>query len=84
MLGLCWFTQKESHSVVLDSLWSHGPYPTRLLCPWKSPNKNSEVGCDFLLQVFFPSQVSCIELSLLHLEADSLPSEPQSYLKLIY
>ena len=24
--------------------------PTRLLCPWDSPGKNTEVGCHFLLQ----------------------------------
>ena len=28
------------HSVVSDSLWPHGLYPTRLLCPWDSPGKN--------------------------------------------
>ena len=30
--------------------------PTRLLCPWNSPGKNSEVGCPFLLQGIFPIQ----------------------------
>ena len=25
----------ESHSVVSDSLWSHGLWPPRLLCPWE-------------------------------------------------
>ena len=24
--------------------------PTRLLCPWDSPGKNTGVGCHFLLQ----------------------------------
>ena len=28
-----------------DSLWPHGLYPTRLLCPWGSPGKNTGVGC---------------------------------------
>ena len=26
------------------------PGPARLLCPWDSPGKNTEVGCHFLLQ----------------------------------
>ena len=28
-----------------DSLWPHGLEPTRLLCPWDSPGKNTGVGC---------------------------------------
>ena len=28
-----------SHSVVTDSLWPHGLWPTSLLCPWGSPVK---------------------------------------------
>ena len=28
----------------------HGMQPTRLLCPWDSPGKNTGVGCHFLLQ----------------------------------
>ena len=34
--------------------------PTRLLCPWDSPGKNTGVGCHFFLQGIFPTQVSCI------------------------
>ena len=37
-------------SVVSDSLRPNGPWPTRLLCPWDSPGKNTGVGCHFLLQ----------------------------------
>ena len=36
-------------SVVSDSLWPHGLYPTRLLCPWDFPGKNTGVGSHFLL-----------------------------------
>ena len=36
-----------SHS---DSLQPHGLQPTRLLCPWHFPDKNTGVGCRFLLQ----------------------------------
>ena len=45
-------------SVVSDSLWPHGPYPARLLCPWNSPGKNTGVGCHALLQGIFPTQGS--------------------------
>ena len=31
------------------TLWPHGPWPARLLCPWDSPSKNIGVGCHFLL-----------------------------------
>ena len=33
-----------------DSVRPHRRQPTRLLCPWDSPGKNTEVGCHFLLQ----------------------------------
>ena len=33
-----------------NSLWPHGLEPTRLLCPWNSPGKNTGVGCHALLQ----------------------------------
>ena len=32
-------------SAVSDSLWPHGLRPTRLLCAWDSPGKNTAVGC---------------------------------------
>ena len=37
-------------SVVSDSVRPHRGQPTRLLCPWDSPGKNTGVGCHFLLQ----------------------------------
>ena len=47
-----------------DSLQPHGLQPTRLLCPWNFPGKNTGVGCHFLLQGIFPTrgqtQDSCI------------------------
>ena len=33
-----------------DSVLPHRRQPTRLLCPWDSPGKNTRVGCHFLLQ----------------------------------
>ena len=37
-------------SVVSDSVRPHRRKPTRLPRPWDSPDKNTEVGCHFLLQ----------------------------------
>ena len=39
-----------SRSVVSNSLQPHGLEPTRFLCPWDSPGKNTGVGCHSLLQ----------------------------------
>ena len=47
--------------------------PARLLCPWKSPGKNSGVGSHSLLQGIF---VARIEHGSPPLQADSLQSEP--------
>ena len=35
---------------MFDSVQPHRRQPTRLLCPWDSPGKNTGVGCHFLLQ----------------------------------
>ena len=45
-----------SRSVMSDSLPPRGLQPTRLLCLWDSPGKNTGVGCHFLLQGIFPTQ----------------------------
>ena len=47
-----------SCSVMSDSLLPHGLWPTRILCPWESPGKNTGVGCHALLQGIFPTQGS--------------------------
>ena len=60
---LGWY-RKWNCSVVCDSLWSHGLYPTRLLCPWNFSGKSTGVGCHFLLQWIFLTQGS--NLGLLH------------------
>ena len=57
----CASSTAESQS---DSLRPHGLLPTRLLCPWDFPGKNTGVGCHALLQGIFPA---------LGLQADSLP-----------
>ena len=58
-----------------DSVRPHGLWPTRLLCPWDFPGKNTGVGCHFLLQGIFPTQGS--NLCPLYLQADSLPLSHQ-------
>ena len=39
-----------SRSGMSDSLGPHGLQPTRLLCPWDSPDKDTGVDCHSLLQ----------------------------------
>ena len=43
-------------SLMSSSLWPHGLYPTRLLCPWDFPGKNTGVGYHALLQGIFLTQ----------------------------
>ena len=57
----------------VDSLWPYGLWPTRLLCPWDSPDKNTGVSCYALLQGIFwswgwrcISWVSCIGRCVLY------------------
>ena len=40
----------------LTLLGPQGLQPTRLLCPWDFPGKNTGVGCHFLLQGIFLAQ----------------------------
>ena len=55
------------------TLQPHRMWPARLLCPWNSPGKNTEVGSHSLLQEIFPTQGSNSHLwCLLHWQADSL------------
>ena len=55
-----------------DSLRPHGLWPSRFLCPWNVPGKNTGVGCHFLPQGIFSTQGS--NLGLLHWQmVDSVP-----------
>ena len=53
----------------------HRLQPTRLLCPWNFPGKNTGVGCHFLLWGIFLTQGS--NLCLLHWQTDCLPLSQQ-------
>ena len=58
----------------LTLLWLHGLQPTRLLCPWDFPGKNTGMGCHFLLQgVFLIQGLNLCLLHFLHWQVDSLP-----------
>ena len=45
-------------SVMSDSVQPQRWQPTRLLCPWNSPGKNTGMSCHFLLQRIFLTQGS--------------------------
>ena len=68
-----------SQSVVSSSLWLHGLWPTRLFCPWNSPDKNTGVGDHSLYQGIFltqgsnPGLLRCMKI-LYHLSHQRSPS----------
>ena len=68
-----------------DSLRPHGLQPTRLLCPWDSPGKNTGVGCHALLQGIFPTQGLNFGKPLMHIITTKLvpyflpPALPSRY-----
>ena len=45
-----------SRSVRSNSLWPYVLQPTRLICRWDFPEKNTGVGVHFLLRGIFPTQ----------------------------
>ena len=55
---MCKLSCFSSASVISDSLPPHGLQPSKVLCPWDSPGKNTRVGCHALLQGIFPTQRS--------------------------
>ena len=68
-----------ARSAMPDSLRPHGRWPTRLLCPWNSPGKNTRVGCHFLLQgIFLTLGLNLCLLRLPHWQVGSLPLKPLS------
>ena len=72
-------------SVVSNSLRSHVLHPTRLLCPWDFPGKNTGVGCHFLLQGTSQPGIKAASPVSTALQMDFLPlshlgSPKQSYL----
>ena len=65
-------------SVGSDSVQPSGLQPTRLFCPWDSPDKNIGVGCHALLQGIFPTQgLNPGLLCLLHRKPILTPEQPE-------
>ena len=72
-------SESVSCSVRFNSLWPDGLWPARLLCPWNSPDKNTGVGGQALLQGIFLTQGSNLGLPhcrqiLYHLSHQQSPS----------
>ena len=62
-----------TYLVVSNSLWPHGLQPTRLLCPWNFPSRNTGVECHFILQGIFLTQgLKPYLFHLHHWQVDSL------------
>ena len=59
-------------SVGSNSLWTYGLKPTRLLCPWDFPGKNTGVGYYFPPGNLSDPGIKCISLASPALKADSL------------
>ena len=74
---------KRVRACSVDPLWSHELRPTKLLCTWDFPGKNTGAGCHVLLQGIFPTQGSNPHLLyLLHWQVGSLPLSPVGSLKI--
>ena len=74
-------TKSLSRLAVSDSLWLHGLWPTKLICPLNSPGKNTGVGSHshlqgmFLIQGLGPSLPCCRQI-LYHLSHKGSPPNP--------
>ena len=55
-VSLEWKYESVNHSVVSNSLWPHGLWPARPICPWDSPGKNTGAGRHALLRGSSPTQ----------------------------
>ena len=72
-------SESVSCSVLSDSWQSYGLEPSRLLCPWNSPGKNTGMGSHSLLQGIFPIFPIFdpgVKAGSPTLQADTFPPEP--------
>ena len=70
--------------IMSGSLPLYGLKPTRFLCPWDCPGKNTRVGCHALHQGIFPTQgLNYHLLHLLHWQVGSLPLVPPGKMQTI-
>ena len=51
LFNMLYAAAKSLQSCPTDSVRPHRQPPTRFLCPWDSPSKNTGVGCHFLFQI---------------------------------
>ena len=65
-----WRACVPAQLLLSNSLWPYGLLPTRLPCPWDSPDKNAGVGCHAPLQGILPTQGLNTRLSLLYWQVD--------------
>ena len=72
---VCVCVHTLSRAIMSNSLQPQGLQPTRLLCPWDFPGKNTGVGCHFLLQGSFLTRG--LNPHPLHWQGDSLPLSHQ-------
>ena len=79
-INACVCVCMSSLSVVSDSLRPHGTVAARLLCPWDSPGKNTEVACHFRLQGNLLNPGNKPESPAL--QVDSLPAKPLGKLRI--
>ena len=71
-------------SVVSDSLQPHGLQPTRVLCPWDFPGKNTGVGCHLLFQGSLPNPMIGEVVDSLPGKSVGCPeSPPNSHIELV-
>ena len=76
-VGVCVCSVMSDSFVTSYTVARQVPLPTRLLCPWNFPGKDTGVECHFLLQGIFPIQGSNLHLlHHRHWQADSLPLPP--------
>ena len=68
-----------SHSIVPNPLRPHTLHPTRHLCPWDFPGKNTGLGCHVLLQAIFPTHGSNLTLGFPALAGRFFTSVPLEY-----
>ena len=69
-----------SRSVMLDSLQPHGLWPTRLLCPWDFPGKNTgNTVRPCTRGSSQPRDRTRVSFVFLHRQTDSLPLAPPAF-----
>ena len=84
---IAWVCVYSVASVMSAFLQPPGLQPTKILCPWDFPDKNTVVGCHFLLQGIFWSKdwtsVSCSSCTAHRFFTTEPPGKPHDCLHAI-